>query len=98
MGALSDNGTIERPLGADFYDTVTEQLRAIVKVYSTLPQAALTSALLKTSTCCQVMARVHGQKVLERRDFLFIALALALGGMLAVIGALVWPAENRTNC
>ena len=32
-----------------------------------------------------------GGKLFERRDLLFIALALALGGMLAIIAALVWP-------
>ena len=36
-----------------------------------------------------------GAKLLERRDFLFIALALALGGMVAVISALLWPAKGQ---
>ena len=29
--------------------------------------------------------------LMAKRDVLFIALALALGGMLAIIAALVWP-------
>ena len=40
------------------------------------------------------MTEVMREKLVERRNFLFIALALALGGMVAVISALLWPAKN----
>ena len=33
-------------------------------------------------------------KLIDKRDFLFLALALALGGMLAIIAALVWPQKQ----
>jgi len=35
------------------------------------------------------------QKLMEQRDLLFIALALALGGMLAIVMALLWPARTQ---
>ena len=34
--------------------------------------------------------------LIAKRDLLFIALALALGGMLAIIAALVWP-QSQIN-
>jgi hypothetical protein len=32
--------------------------------------------------------------LLAKRDMLFVSLALALGGMLAVIAALIWPQKS----
>ena len=49
-------------------------------------------ALNETPSLYQAMSEVTGSAgLIEKRDALFIALALALGGMLAIIAALVWP-------
>ena len=55
---------------------------------------AQASTLAETSALYQVMREVIGEKLLERRDFLFIALALALGGMVAIMAALLWPVRD----
>ena len=55
----------------------------------------IVSTQAETPSLYRVTTEVIGdKKLLERRDFLFIALALALGGMVAVISALLWPAKS----
>ena len=97
MGEFSDArlaniGTLE----ANFYASATKMVQEITQSYAALLRVAQASALAETPALYQVMTPVQGQKLLERRDFLFIALALALGGMLAVIGALVWPVRENS--
>ena len=90
---LRDTGSLD----ANFYSAAFQRFSALQDDYVGLVQQAQASALAETPALYQVMTEIMGQKLLERRDFLFIALALALGGMVAVISALLWPATGRTN-
>ena len=82
-------------LDANFYSAAFQRFSALQDDYVGLVQQAQASALAETPALYQVMTEVMGEKLLERRDFLFIALALALGGMVAVISALLWPAKDQ---
>ena len=98
MGETSKDGSsIYKALDANFYGRAGEKMKAITWGYLDLLEAAQASALSETPALYQVMTPVQGQKLLERRDFLFIALALALGGIVAVISALLWPAKQQAD-
>ena len=81
-------------LDANFYTAAITKFSAIQANYLGLLDQAQASAQAETPSLYRVETEVMGQKLLERRDFLFIALALALGGMVAVISALLWPAKS----
>ena len=87
---LRDTGSLD----ANFYSAAFQRFSALQDDYVGLVQQAQASALAETPALYQVMTEITGQKLLERRDFLFIALALALGGMVAVISALLWPSKT----
>jgi len=87
---LKDTGSLD----ANFYSAAFQRFSLLQDEYVGLVQQAQASALAETPALYQVMTEITGQKLLERRDFLFIALALALGGMVAVISALLWPAKS----
>ena len=89
---MDANGT--KGLSSAFVDMASDRYAAITLKYTQLLKAAKVTAQRETPSLYAVMTQVEGEKLLERRDFLFIALALALGGMLAVIGALLWPADK----
>ena len=98
MGDVSDPRLANiGALNANFYASASERLQEISLNYAALLKAAQDSALAETPALYQVMTPVQGQRLLERRDFLFIALALALGGMLAVISALLWPSREKAR-
>ena len=82
-------------LDANFYTAAITKFSAIQANYSGLLDQAQASAQAETPSLYRVRLRSWEQKLLERRDFLFIALALALGGMVAVISALLWPAKGQ---
>ncbi|MDB2616550.1 hypothetical protein N9Z13_06585 [Luminiphilus sp.] len=88
---LRDTGSLD----ANFYSTAFQRFTALQNDYVGLVEQAQASALAETPALYQVMTEVMGEKLLERRDFLFIALALALGGMVAVVSALLWPAKGQ---
>jgi hypothetical protein len=81
-------------LDANFYSAAFQKFQNLQANYEGLVAQAQASALAETPALYQVMTEVMGEKLLERRDFLFIALALALGGMIAVISALLWPSKS----
>ena len=81
-------------LDANFYSAAFQRFSALQDNYLGLVEQAQASALAETPALYQVMTEITGQKLLERRDFLFIALALALGGVVAVISALLWPVKD----
>jgi hypothetical protein len=81
-------------LDANFYVAALARFSRIQDNYSGLLAQAQATALAETPSLYQVSTEIIGAKLLERRDFLFIALALALGGMVAVISALLWPAKQ----
>ena len=89
MGANGSGG-----LSKAFIDSASSRYAAITARYSQLLKAAKMIAQSETPSLYAVMSGVEGEKLLERMDLLFIALALALGGMLAVIGALLWPVRG----
>ncbi|MDA0891582.1 MAG: hypothetical protein O3C15_04585, partial [Proteobacteria bacterium] len=93
MGGDSD-GDGDRLLSSDFIATAAEKFAGIKQVYSALLVKAQATSRAEVPSLYQVSSQVQGGKLLQRRDFLFIALALALGGMVAIIAALMWP--NRT--
>ena len=84
-------------LDANFYTAAITKFANIQTNYSGLLDQAQASARAETPSLYRVTTEVMGEKLLERRDFLFIALALALGGMVAVISALLWPAKQRED-
>jgi hypothetical protein len=96
MGSTSGASISQvKVLDTNFYATAGEKLQVLTGNYLALLETAQASALSETPSLHQVITPVQGQKLLERRDFLFIALALALGGMVAVISALLWPAKSQ---
>ena len=81
----------DRLLSDGFIATASALFIDIQESYGQLLKQAQKTALAETPSLYEVSTQVQGNKLLQRRDFLFIALALALGGMLAVIAALLWP-------
>ena len=66
--------------------------------YKALLSAAQTTAEQEIPALYRVTSAVtSNEKLLEKRDLLFIALALSLGGMLAVIIALLLPASANNK-
>ena len=66
--------------------------------YKALLSAAQTTAEREIPALYRVTSAVtSNEKLLEKRDLLFIALALSLGGMLAVIIALLLPASANNK-
>ena len=79
-------------LTEDFVATASALFTDIQETYGQLLKQAQKTALAETPSLYEVSTQVQGSfKLLQRRDFLVTALALALGGMLAVIAALLWP-------
>jgi hypothetical protein len=96
MGLTGDskNDIEGATLDANFYVAALARFSRIQTNYVGLLAQAQATALAETPSLYQVSTEIIGAKLLERRDFLFIALALALGGMVAVISALLWPAKQ----
>ena len=84
-------------LSEQFFVTADARLSAIKLAYVDLLQAAQDIARGETSSLYAVASQLQGAKLLQRRDLLFIALALALGGMLAIIAALLWPEQEQVE-
>ena len=79
-------------LSAEFVQSAEARFKNIQTEYTSLLTNAQAMALNETPSLYQAMSEVTGSAgFIEKRDALFIALALALGGMLAIIAALVWP-------
>ena len=93
LGKMGDDSDRDRDrlLSDDFLATASALFTDIQATYGQLLKQAQKTALAETPSLYEVSTQVQGNKLLQRRDFLFIALALALGGMLAVIAALLWP-------
>ena len=79
-------------LSADFVKSAEKRFKTIQEEYTSLLTSAQAMALNETPSLYQAMSEVTGSAgLIEKRDALFIALALALGSMLAIIATLVWP-------
>ena len=93
----SSNSVTGATLDANFYVAALDRFSRIQASYTGLLAQAQATALAETPSLYQVSTEIIGAKLLERRDFLFIALALALGGMLAIVTALLWPTKPQIN-
>ena len=80
----------------DFLQLSITRYNDVVGAYGELIEAARAMLIAETPSYFSPITQPNtsGSRLLERRDFLFIALALALGGMLAVIAALIWPQKS----
>jgi len=76
----------------DFLQLAITRYNDMVTAYGQLIESARAILIAETPAYFSPITQPNTSgKLLEKRDFLFIALALALGGMLAIIAALVWP-------
>jgi len=95
MGDSSGSGSGSGSLPSEEFLTIASaRLENIKSQYASLLTEAQATARSETPTLYAVTSQIQGEKLIAKRDFLFIALALALGGMLAVIAALIWPQKS----
>ena len=79
----------------DFLKVAVTRYNDVVGAYGGLIEAARAMLIAETPSYFSPITQPNTSgRLLEKRDSLFIALALALGGMLAVIAALVWPQKS----
>jgi uncharacterized protein involved in exopolysaccharide biosynthesis len=90
MGGAAQTASRPFALSEEFIAESKNRYDTIERVYRNLLGAAQTTAEREIPALYQVTSAVASdEKLLEKRDLLFIALALALGGMLAIIIALL---------
>ena len=89
------DGDGDGPLSDEFVQVAAERFTSIKKIYGTLLLDAQQTARTEAPSLYEVGTEIQGEKLLQRRDFLFIALALAVGGMIAVIMALLAPTRRK---
>ena len=79
----------------DFLQVAVSRYSDVVAAYGALIESARAMLIAETPSYFSPITQPNTSgRLLEKRDFLFIALALALGGMLAVIAALIWPQKS----
>jgi len=80
----------------DFLQVAVTRYNDVVAAYGALIEAARAMLIAETPSYFSPIAQPFAAEppLLAKRDMLFIALALALGGMLAVIAALIWPQKS----
>ena len=88
------DGDGDGPLSDEFVLVAAERFTSIKKLYGALLLDAQKTARAEAPSLYEVGTEVQGNRLLQRRDFLFIALALAIGGMIAVITAFLAPARR----
>ena len=82
-------------ISEDFLQLSITRYNDVVGAYGELIEAARAMLIAETPSYFSPITQPNTSgRLLEKRDFLFIALALALGGMLAVIAALIWPQKS----
>ena len=96
MGDSSGSGS-GRLLSDDFLAIASDRLSNIMSLYSSLLTEAQATARSETPTLYAVTSQIQGQKLIEKRDGLFVILSLALGGMLALVIALLLPARSTSQ-
>jgi uncharacterized protein involved in exopolysaccharide biosynthesis len=73
-----------------------ERYEVIKKDYKSLLDTAKLISTSETPSLYRVLSGVSSQQqLITKRDLLFLALAIVLGGMFAVIGALIWPSREQ---
>ena len=92
---IDDSNLSTVSVSDEFLRSAVTRYKEVIASYTALMEAARASLIAETpSYFSPITQPASSGGLLERRDFLFIALALALGGMLAVISALLWPQKN----
>ena len=85
-------------IGADtsvtggFVEQATKRYQRIVVGYDDMLNKAKAIVTSTTPSFYSISTEPDTEgSLIAKRDFLFLALAIALGGMLAIIAALLWP-------
>ena len=79
-------------IGSDFVALAKTRYQNITSNYKDILKKAQAILAAKTPSFYSVVSQPATEgKLLAKRDLLFLALALALGSILAIIGALIWP-------
>ncbi|MDG2443399.1 MAG: hypothetical protein P8M13_09135 [Luminiphilus sp.] len=94
--ASASVGTSESIMSQEFVQIAVERYGDVLIGYNQLIGSARDMLIKQTPSYFSVLTQpATSGKWLEVRDCLFIGLALALGGMLAIIAALVWPQREE---
>ena len=81
---------------ANFVEMATARYQTIVGGYGDMLRRAKDIVAATTPAYYSITTQPKTEgSLIGKRDLLFIALALALGGMLAVVAALVWPQRQE---
>jgi len=92
---IDDSSLSSISISEEFLQSAVARYKDVISSYAALMEAARASLIAETPSYFSPITQPDTSgKLLERRDLLFIALALALGGMLAVIAALIWPVKD----
>jgi len=92
---IDESNLNEISISEEFLQSAVARYKDVISSYAALMEAARASLIAETPSYFSPITQPNTSgKLLEKRDFLFIALALALGGMLAVIAALIWPQKS----
>lgn len=84
--------TVSGQVSKSFIDTAVTRYETITSTYGDILTKAQSVLQANTPSFYNVMTQPNTEgSLFAKRDLLFISLALALGGMLAIIAALVWP-------
>jgi len=84
--------TVSGQVSESFIETAVTRYETITSSYADILTKAQAVLQANTPSFYNVMTQPDTEgSLIAKRDLLFIALALALGGMLAIIAALVWP-------
>jgi len=92
---IDDSSFNQITISEKFLQSAVARYKDVISSYAALMEAARASLIAETPSYFSPITQPDTSgKLFERRDLLFITLALALGGMLAVIAALIWPAKD----
>ena len=84
-------------VGSDFVELAKARYESIISSYKDILKRAQAILIAKTPSFYSVITQPDTEgSLVTKRDLLFIALAIALGGMLAIIAALVWPQRQNS--
>ena len=89
-------GNSKEQIGAEFTALAQARYERITAGYANILALAQSTLASQTPSYYSIITQPDTEgSLLSKRDLLFLALAIALGGMLAIIAALVWPEKQR---
>lgn len=94
---IGNAGSVEgSAISEDFIQVSSAQYENLVKAYGALIETARKILIAETPSYFASITQpiTSDPPIFAKRDMFFIALALTLGGMLAVIAALIWPQNS----